>query len=190
MVPSKRVFVGARWSLGLAGAFLAGVILLAGARSCAAQVDTLAATYRVEVAVLLAEPLVAELDEVSRSAIRVNREAMRCLLGVVRGGVAYIDVAFAPLVIEADSVHTVTRACPLATVAEWHTHLPIPGEPTAAGCFLSAVDVAGAVAPRPQPVVLIVQSARTRCWWTHQQVLDHVARRGVVALPPIRGQLR
>ena len=110
------------------------------------------------------------LDELAHLAETSRRETVRCLIGVVRGDTALIDLAWTPPIHGSSSSSVQFEHCPLATIAEWHNH-PWTDEPTPeSACYLSEADIAGALRPGG-PLVQFVQVTRAvSCWWLRSQI--------------------
>ena len=115
----------------------------------------------------LAPHVTEELDALA-DTLRV--ETVRCLIGVVSGQTATIDLAWEPPIelSRADLVHY--QSCPSATLALWHNHPPIAGEDPEYACYLSATDIREALDPRSPPIQIVQVTADVACWWSQWEI--------------------
>ena len=125
-------------------------------------------------------------DNLRAIADTARAETVRCLVGVVRGDSAYIDLAWQPPISYADEGYVVFTGCPAATIAQWHNHIRDRRFASEYACYLSSVDVDAAQDDRSPPVQMVQVDDRVMCWWTRSQVR---AGAGATILPPVRGQL-
>ncbi len=104
--------------------------------------------------------------ELRALADTMELETVRCLIGVVAGDSAVIDLAWQPQIQE-HSANTVRyRSCPLATIAHWHNHPWLgEGHPEDA-CYLSRTDIEDALEPHAPPLQFVQVNAGVMCWWT------------------------
>lgn len=149
------------------------------------QFDSLPASYRLDVALVIAHRLIGELDGLADTA---KIEHVRCGLGIVTGPSAWVDLLHAPRVVHATDSTVVAGPCPLAVVVEWHNHIPSAAEIPDRLCYFGTLDL-GAL-HRSRAAFFMVHVRRgIYCWWTRSQVEDQVRRTGFSQpLLPVRGQ--
>lgn len=116
----------------------------------------------------LAPHITEELDALA-DTLRI--ETVRCLIGVVRGQTADVDLAWEPPIELSTASQVQYQSCPSATLALWHNHPPIPGEAPEYGCYLSATDIREALDPRSPPIQIVQVTANVACWWSQWQIL-------------------
>jgi hypothetical protein len=117
---------------------------------------------------LILAPHVAE--ELDALADTLRLETIRCLIGVVQGKNATIDLAYQPP-IDASTANSVNhQSCPAATLALWHNHPRIPGEEPEYACYLSATDIREAVRPAAPPIQIVQVRGDVACWWSQWEI--------------------
>ncbi len=113
-------------------------------------------------------------DELDALADTLHLETVRCLIGIVDGNRAVIDLAWQPPIRFSESTGVVYQSCPRATIALWHNHTELRGVDAEYACYLSQIDLQEASNPLA-PIVQIVQvNSRVACWWSKRQVLRAV----------------
>jgi hypothetical protein len=117
---------------------------------------------------VLAPHVAEELDAL---ADRQRTETVRCLIGVVQGRTAVVDLAWRPPIDRSTRDYVEYQSCPSATLAVWHNHIPARGAAPEYACYLSAVDIQEAVGPRAPPIQIVQVTRDVACWWSRTEVL-------------------
>ncbi len=108
--------------------------------------------------------------ELAHLAAGAKRETVRCLIGVLQGDTAYIEIAWQPRIHHSSPSSVRYGGCPRAAVAKWHNHLArFASRPTDA-CYLSDTDVADALVHGAPPLQMVQVNENVMCWWTQGQV--------------------
>lgn len=116
---------------------------------------------------LIAPHVSQELDYLA-DTLRV--ETVRCLIGVVNGQDATIDLAWQPPIESSTASHVAYQSCPSATLALWHNHPAFPGEAPEYGCYLSATDIREALHERAPPIQIVQVTTNVACWWSKWEI--------------------
>jgi hypothetical protein len=138
---------------------------------------------------VIAPQVSQQLDQLADTLATAS---VRCLIGVVDGDSATIDLAWEPpsrtlVSDDSSSSRRVFGACPLATIVMWRSR-PWSGDgrPEDA-CFLTRDEIEEALRPRAPAVQFVQVNARVACWWTQRQIARAA---GMTVLLPIPGQHR
>lgn len=172
-----------------------GVLLVLGLLTCAPptapaqgvhRYDTLHVEVPVRAELLISNRVLQELDSLSAEAARTFKEKGRCGLGVYREARAWSDLLYAPEEIEVTDTSATLGPCPIATVLEWHTHLPTEALGRTGGvprfvrnpsenCFLSQDDLRNVLrSGRVAAYHMVHVQPGVYCWWNYAQVVEYV----------------
>ena len=119
-------------------------------------------------------------DELGEIADSATIEHVRCLIGIIEGDTGYVDWAVEPKSVEASAVAARFTGCPLATLVEWHNHLPyefdMEGQsrtpvPPLSVCRLSPIDARQLLEARA-PYSLISVNREVSCLFVRAQKAD------------------
>jgi hypothetical protein len=149
-----------------------------------AQLDRSVSQPRVQALRVIFAPHVSEELDYLADTLRV--ETVRCLIGVVNGEDATIDLAWQPPIKLSTPNQVEYQSCPLATLAVWHNHPPIPSEAPEYGCYLSATDIREALHERAPPIQIVQVTANVACWWSKWEI----AKTGLAPVLFPRGRQR
>lgn len=116
------------------------------------------------------------LDELARLADTAGTETARCLIGVMQGDSAIVDLLWAPRIELSNDTTVHYQACPLATIAEWHNHPRTAGRAAEDLCYLSHTDIAGGLRRHAAPIQIVQVSATVLCWWGRRQIATAAER--------------
>jgi hypothetical protein len=110
------------------------------------------------------------VEELGALVDELRRETVRCLIGVVRGDSAVVDLAWRPPIDASTPTHVQYWSCPAATLALWHNHVWTVEPAPEYACYLSATDIDEALRPHGPPIQIVQVTSEVACWWTRSEV--------------------
>jgi len=149
--------------------FLTGLAALA-ARPALGQQATEQAGWRLAISSVIYE-------ELGRIADTSRVETVRCLIGVMNGDTAKVDLAYQPRILESSTTDVQYMACPLATLALWHNHPRTNEKQPEDVCYLSTDDIRQALAPGAPLLQVVTVNSEVTCIWHRSQIESHRGER-------------